>query len=652
MPLLTLREVCLSYGGPLLLDHVDFQLRRGERVCLVGRNGAGKSTLMKLINGEHQADQGEYLIKQGVRVQRLQQEVPEGTVGNILSVVAHGLGELGGYLARYDELLKLEQFDQEFENLQHRIEEQQGWQARQQIDRVLSRLQLDPASEFNTLSGGWKRRVLLAQALVGEPDVLLLDEPTNHLDITAIEWLEEFLVSYAGTLLFITHDRSFLQRLATRIVELDRGKLVSFPGDYAAYLQRKEAMLQEEEQQNALFDKRLAQEEVWIRQGIKARRTRNEGRVRALEKMRTERSQRRNRQGQAKIGADSGERSGKLVIEAQNICYHYDDQPIVRDFSVTIMRGDKIGIIGPNGAGKSTLLAMLLGRLVPQAGEIKSGTNLQVAYFDQLRQALNEEATVFDMVAEGKNTVILHGKERHVMSYLQDFLFAPERARSPVKALSGGERNRLLLAKLFTQPCNVLVLDEPTNDLDMETLDLLEELLLDYQGTLLLVSHDRAFLNDVVTSTLVFEGMGLVNEYVGGYDDWLRQRSVLSQGQSQAQAQAQAQIQNSIKNPAGSQVENCAVNKNNTMDKSGVKEQKKKLSGKLSFKEKQELEALPAKIEQLEHEQEELNLAMANGDFYQQESDVIRQATTRMATLEEALLACYERWETLDAKIK
>ncbi|RNC77932.1 ATP-binding cassette domain-containing protein [Piscirickettsia salmonis] len=650
MPLLTLREVCLSYGGPLLLDHVDFQLRRGERVCLVGRNGAGKSTLMKLINGEHQADQGEYLIKQGVRVQRLQQEVPEGTVGSILSVVAHGLGELGGCLARYDELLKLEQFDQEFENLQHRIEEQQGWQARQQIDRVLSRLELDPTGQFNALSGGWKRRVLLAQALVGEPDVLLLDEPTNHLDITAIEWLEEFLVSYAGTLLFITHDRSFLQRLATRIVELDRGKLVSFPGDYAAYLQRKEAMLQEEEQQNALFDKRLAQEEVWIRQGIKARRTRNEGRVRALEKMRMERSQRRHRQGQAKIGADSGERSGKLVIEAQNICYHYDDQPIVRDFSVTIMRGDKIGIIGPNGAGKSTLLAMLLGRLAPQVGEIKSGTNLQVAYFDQLRQALNEETTVFDTVAEGKNTVMLQGKERHVISYLQDFLFAPERARSPVKALSGGERNRLLLAKLFTQPCNVLVLDEPTNDLDMETLDLLEELLLDYQGTLLLVSHDRAFLNDVVTSTLVFEGQGLVNEYVGGYDDWLRQRSVLSQDQSQVQTQNQTQ--NLIKNPAGSQVESCGVNKNNTMDKSRVKEQNKKSSGKLSFKEKQELEALPAKIEQLEHEQEELNLAMARGDFYQQESDVIRQATTRMATLEEALFACYERWEALDAKIK
>nr|WP_317135113.1 ATP-binding cassette domain-containing protein [Piscirickettsia litoralis] len=371
-------------------------------MCLVGRNGAGKSTLMKLINGEHQADQGEYLVKQGVRVQRLQQEVPHDTSGSIFAVVAAGLGELGHHLARYEELLTLEKFDKEFEELQHAIEEQQGWQARQQIDMILSRLELNGEGDFRALSGGWKRRALLAQALVGQPDVLLLDEPTNHLDITAIEWLEEFLVSYSGTLLFITHDRSFLQRLATRIVELDRGKLVSFPGDYATYLKRKEEMLQEEEQQNALFDKRLAQEEVWIRQGIKARRTRNEGRVRALEKMRVERSQRRSRQGQAKIGADSGERSGKLVVEAQNISYCYDNKPIIDQFSTTIMRGDKIGIIGPNGAGKSTLLAILLGRLAPQLGSVKLGTNLQVAYFDQLRLALDENATVFDTVAEGK----------------------------------------------------------------------------------------------------------------------------------------------------------------------------------------------------------------------------------------------------------
>ncbi len=625
MALLSLRGIAVSFGGPPLLDGVDLSIERGERLCLVGRNGSGKSTLMKVLAGEITPDDGEMVRQGALRVARLTQEVPRGLTGSVYDVVAAGLGEAGALLAEYHHVsqqLALDGGDEwlrRLEQVQHRLEAAGGWELNREVETVLSRLELPADAEFSALSGGLKRRVLLAQALITKPDLLLLDEPTNHLDIDAIAWLEEFLLGFNGTLLFVTHDRTFLQRLATRIIELDRGRLTSWPGDFATYLRRKQEMLDAEAGANALFDKRLAEEEVWIRQGIKARRTRNEGRVRALEAMRRERQERRERQGTARLQLNEADRSGKLVVEAEGVSFSYDGKPVIKDLSTVIMRGDKVGIIGPNGAGKTTLLRILLGQLAPQQGVVRLGTKLEVAYFDQHRALLDEEMTVLDNVAQGSEQITVNGESRHVISYLQDFLFAPARARTPVKALSGGERNRLLLARLFTQPANVLVMDEPTNDLDMETLELLESLLVDYAGTLLVVSHDRAFLDNVVTSTLVFEGDGRIGDYVGGYADWLRQRRV------EAPAAAAAAV------PA-------------------ERREKPKPKTKMGYKEQRELETLPQRIEALEAEQQALHQAMSAADFYQQDKAAIGAAQDRLAALEDELAAAYERWEMLEAQ--
>ena len=625
MALLSLKQITVSFGGPNLLDKVDFQLDRGERVCLVGRNGAGKSTLMKLIAGELTADGGE-ILGQGLKIARLEQEVPAGTEGSVFDVVAKGLGDIAPLLIEYHHVIHQLETDSSdkvlaaLEKAQHKLEAVDGWSVEQRVEAVISRLSLEPDVEFSTLSGGMKRRVLLAQALVKEPDILLLDEPTNHLDISSITWLEEFLNSYGGTILFITHDRTFLQALATRIVQLDRGKLVSFPGDYANYLQRREAMLEEEAQQNALFDKKLAQEEVWIRQGIKARRTRNEGRVRALEQLRRERSQRREKLGNVKMQLQDAERSGKLVIDGEHLTQSYDGRVLFKDFSTIIQRGDRIGVIGPNGCGKSTLLSILLGRVKPESGEVKLGTTLEVAYFDQLRSQLDENISVVDNVGQGRDYVEVNGASKHVIGYLQDFLFTPERARTPVRSLSGGERNRLLLAKLFTQPANLLVMDEPTNDLDAETLDLLEDLLMNYKGTLLLVSHDRTFLNNVATSTIVFDDDGEVREYVGGYDDWVHQR------QQDKQAE--------------------------TTNKATVKAEKKTVKKKssLTYQEQLDLAELPKTIEQLEQKQAALHDTISKPEFYQQAEDKIAQIQDELAFVGTELETAYEHWDSLEAK--
>jgi len=622
---LSLKQVTVSFGGPNLLNKIDFQLNRGERVCLVGRNGAGKSTLMKLIAGEIKEDGGE-VANQGLNIARLEQEVPAGTEGSIFDVVAQGLGEIAPVLSAYHDVIHRLETDHsekvlaDLEKAQHKLEAVDGWSFEQRVETTLSRLNLDPDVDFLGLSGGMKRRVLLAQALVKDPDILLLDEPTNHLDISSITWLEEFLKGYEGTVLFITHDRTFLQALATRIVQLDRGQLTSFPGDYANFLVRREAMLEEEAQQNALFDKKLAQEEVWIRQGIKARRTRNEGRVRALEQLRRERGQRQEVQGNVKMKLQDAGRSGKLVVEAEGLGQSYDGRVLFKDFSTVIQRGDKIGLIGPNGCGKSTLLSILLGRNKPETGDVKLGTKIEVAYFDQLRSQLDEEVSVVDNVGQGKDFVEINGASKHVMGYLQDFLFTPERARTPIKSLSGGERNRLLLAKLFTQPANLLVMDEPTNDLDAETLDLLEDLLMNYQGTLLLVSHDRSFLNNVAMSTIVFDDDGEVREYVGGYDDWLHQRTQDKRA----------------KTPSKEKV------------KSVVKKVNKKSS--LTYQEQLDLVALPKEIEQFELKQTELHKKISEPEFYQQAADKQTAIQDKLAELTSELEAMYERWDALEAK--
>ena len=629
MALITLRNLQLGFGGPLLLDDVNLSIERGERICLLGRNGAGKSTLMKVITGELQADDGALSLQQGARVTRLTQEVPEGLVGSVFDVVAGGLGSLGKLVRDYHHIstqLATDYSDQLLDKLsriQHDLEAADGWSSEQRVETVISRLSLDPDIEFQALSGGLKRRVLLARALVQGPDLLLLDEPTNHLDIASIDWLEEFLLSYDGTLLFVTHDRMFLRKLATRILELDRGQVTDWPGDYENFLRRKAEMLNAEEKANARFDKKLAQEEVWIRQGIKARRTRNEGRVRALKAMRDDRSQRRERSGTVNMGLQDAERSGKLVVKVEGVTYAWDGEPVVRDFSTTILRGDRIGIIGPNGAGKTTLLNLLLGKLEPDTGQVKQGTKMEVAYFDQLRAVLDEEKTVQDNVSGGSDQIEINGSSKHVISYLQDFLFAPDRVRQPVKALSGGERNRLLLARLFAKPANVLVMDEPTNDLDLETLELLEELLLNYQGTLLLVSHDRAFLNNVVTSTLVFEGGGQIKEYVGGYDDWLWQsRAMESVGDD--------------KKPASK----VAVRL------TGAVAAKPK---KLSYKDQRALDALPKQIEALEQEKDKLQNEMSDPVFYQQSPEAMAKVNEHLQSLEAELAEAYRQWEALEA---
>jgi ABC transport system ATP-binding/permease protein len=628
MALVSLQDVKVSFGGPLLLEGVDLSIDRGERVCLVGRNGTGKSTIMKLITGEIQPDGGKIVFQQGVKITLLTQEVPQSLFGSVFDVVSSAFGEQGKLLAAYHHVsAKLahdhsEKLMTELEDVQHKFEAAGGWQMQQRVDEILTRLKLPEDAEFSELSGGLKRRVLLAKALAGAPDLLLLDEPTNHLDIDAIAWLEEFLLTFGGTLLFVTHDRMLLQKLATRIIDLDRGRLTSWPGNYQAYLELKQAALDGEAVENAKFDKKLAAEEVWIRQGVKARRTRNEGRVRALKELRRTRSERREVIGAARMQMQDAERTGKLVIEATGVSHRYNDAVVIRDLSTTIIRGDKIGIIGPNGSGKTTLLKILLGELTPNSGRVKHGTNIEVAYLDQHREQLDDAKTVQDNVANGSDHVTINGIRRHVIGYLQDFLFAPARARSPVKVLSGGERNRLLLAKLFTRPSNVLVLDEPTNDLDIETLDLLEELVMDYPGTVLLVSHDRAFINDVVTSTLVFEGDGRVNEYVGGYDDWLRQR----QRKSEVPAV-----------PARTEEKNVVPGPQKTKPR------------KLSFKEQKELETLPQRIEKLDAEQQQIIMTMADPALYRESGNKVSETKARLEAVEKELAIVYKRWNELEA---
>jgi ATP-binding cassette subfamily F protein uup len=624
MPLITLTNVDFSVGGPLLLEHVDLAIEPGERIALIGRNGAGKSTLLKLLAGEIKPDDGEIRLEGGRRIARLEQEVPHGAEGDVFDVVAAGLGELGAQLAEYHHLSHAEHVDMDaLSKVQAKIEAGHGWSLEQRVTEVLERLGLDGDIAFARLSGGMKRRVLLARALVSAPDLLLLDEPTNHLDIAAIDWLEGFLKGWSGALVFVTHDRRFLRALATRIVEIDRGQVTSWPGDWANYQRRREERLNAEAQENARFDKLLAQEEVWIRQGIKARRTRDEGRVRRLESMRNERSSRRNLGGNVRMDLAQAENSGKKVIETRELSFAHGEQCLVRDLSTTILRGDRIGLIGPNGSGKTTLLKLLLGELQPQQGEVRSGTQLQVAYFDQYRATLREDWNAMENVAEGRDFVEVGGRRKHVLGYLQDFLFTPDRARAPITRLSGGERNRLLLAKLFAQPSNLLVMDEPTNDLDVETLELLEELLGEYPGTLLLVSHDRDFLDNVVTSTLVMEGNGRVGDYVGGYSDWLRQRPASSIAATAA-----------------------AVSKPAPVAVAPVPAAAKR---KLSYKDARELEQMPARIEMLEQRVAAMTAEINEPAFYQRDSAAITAHNVALAAVQAELDAAYARWAELDA---
>jgi len=624
--LLSLRNIALAFGGPPVFDGINLQIEPGDRLCLLGRNGTGKSTLLKLIDGEFPSEGGEVVRQQGLRVALVSQEVPQGLGGSVFDVVASGMGDAASLLAEYHHVAHRlsegggEALLAELEELQHKLEESGGWSLHQEVERLLKRLSLDAEEEFGALSGGTKRRVLLARALVADPDILMLDEPTNHLDIDTIIWLEEFLLKNVKTVLFVTHDRAFARRLSNRIAELDRGRIYAFNCGYDQFVERREALLEAEITRQALFDKKLAQEEVWVRQGIKARRTRNEGRVRALKQLREERRQRRERQGTARIQMQEAERSGALVAEAEKVSFGYDAKPIIRDLTTTIMRGDRVGIIGPNGSGKTTLLRLLLGELTPQVGCIKLGSRQEVLYFDQLREQLDLNKSVQENVGEGNDTITINGRPRHIIGYLQDFLFSPERARSPVSILSGGERNRLLLAKLFTKPSNILVMDEPTNDLDTETLDLLEDLLLEYTGTLLLVSHDREFLNNVVTSTLVVGSDGRVTEFVGGYDDWTRQAAV------------EAPIVPLSAKPAQEKAR-----------------QQKERPRKLSFKEERELEALPERIAGLEGEQEQLHGRLSDPDFYKSAGAEVARINGRLAELEAELADAYGRWEELEA---
>jgi ATP-binding cassette subfamily F protein uup len=622
--LISLRNITLAFGGPPLFDGINLQIEPGDRLCLMGRNGSGKSTLLRLIGGELTPESGEVQRQQGLKVAQLTQEVPLEVVGTVFDVVASGMGTVAAQLADYHHVsFELahdgsEKLLARLNKLQKELEEKNGWNLHQEVERVLNRLALDAEAEFTALSGGTKRRVLLARALVSSPDILILDEPTNHLDIDTILWLEEFLAKNVKTLLFVTHDRAFARRLANRVAELDRGRIYAFSCGYDEFTGRREALLEAEITRQALFDKKLAQEEVWVRQGIKARRTRNEGRVRALKKLREEYRQRREQQGIAKIQLQVADRSGALVAEAIGVTFAYDGRPIVKGLSTTVMRGDRIGIIGPNGSGKTTLLRLLLGKLEPQQGEIKLGTRREVVYFDQLREQLDLEKSVQENVGEGNDTLIINGKSRHIIGYLQDFLFSPERARSPVSILSGGERNRLLLAKLFTKPSNILVLDEPTNDLDAETLDLLEDLLLEYPGTLLLVSHDREFLNNVVSSTLVLTGNGTVREFAGGYDDWLA-------------------------------FETSDVNRPAVKSIPEKGKPQKERARKLSFKEERELEVLPEQIGALEEEQTTLHARLGNPEFYKNAGAEVTVINTRLAEMELELEAAYLRWDELES---
>ncbi len=632
MALISLQEVKIAFGGPELLDGITLQIGRRERICLVGRNGAGKSTLMKIIGNEMSPDSGMVINEPGLRIAMLGQEVPQHLSGSVFDVVSRGLGNMTGLISDYHAVgRRLGQgrdtagLMAELERLQHMIESAGGWQLQQRVHTVLSRLALDPDASVGELSGGYKRKVLLAQALVSDPDLLLLDEPTNHLDIDSIRWLEEFLREFSGALLFITHDRRFLQALATRIIELDRGRMTDWPGDYKAYTARRQAELNAEATHNALFDKKLSQEEAWIRQGIKARRTRNEGRVRALKELRRQRLARREIAGSARMTLNEADRSGRQVIVADNICHAYGDHALVREFSTKILRGDKIGIIGPNGSGKTTLLNILLGSLKPLSGSVRLGTNIQIACFDQHRAQLDGNRSIIENIGDGSEHVIINGRSRHIIGYLEDFLFPPERARSPVRVLSGGERNRALLAKLFTMPSNLIVMDEPTNDLDMETLDLLEEMLMDYEGTVLIVSHDREFLNNIVTSTIVFEGSGTVREYVGGYDDWLCRRN--------SEAQEPTPLSAGQKKTAVAERQRTQKERRRT----------------LSFREKKALEELPDRIEALETERDRLYVSLSDPEFYRQDGNRIPAAKFRLEDLENEITSAYEQWNILEA---
>ena len=623
MPLLTLKDTSLAYGNLSLLEKVSFNISSGERICLVGRNGTGKSTLFRVISGSVLPDEGDIWRQDTLKISYLEQEVPPDTSQTIYEVVSAGLGDIGEILIEYHNLAHTIDYSSDtsikkLAALQQQIEVLDGWNLNQKIETVLSRLSLPEDKKIAECSGGIRRRTMLAQALVSEPDLLLLDEPTNHMDIKAINWLEEFLLTYQGALIFITHDRTFLKHLARRIVELDRGNFVSFNGDFDYYLKKKDELLKEETRENAKFDKKLAEEEVWIRQGIKARRTRNEGRVRALENLRMERSRRQESKGTVSLDIDTGEHSGKRVADLSHVSFRYDDEILIDDLSTTILRGDRIGIIGPNGSGKSTLLKLILGELQPNSGNIVMGTRLDCVYFDQQRQQLDLEKTVRENISGGNDMISVKGRSRHVISYLKDFLFPPEQIDSPVKTLSGGERNRLLLANLFTKPANMMVLDEPTNDLDVDTLELLEELLAEYEGTLLLVSHDRAFLDNVVTSTLVFEERGKVGEYVGGYEDWIRQRK--------------------------SKATKTLSDKSSNKKKEITKPEKKK---KLGFNEKRELDSLPEKIESMEQQHEELEQRISKNDFYQLDKETISKTMDKMKQLQLDLQTAYERWEFL-----
>jgi ATP-binding cassette subfamily F protein uup len=644
MALLAMQDVNIAFGGPPILDGASFTIEKGERVCLLGRNGAGKSTIMKLLDGTMAPDSGQVVRQTGISVTRLEQELPEDVAGTIFDVVALGLGDAGRLLARYHQAshdVSAHPSDaalRELDRLHHALDAAHAWEMQSRVDTVLEHLGLDADAEFAAASGGRKRQALLARALVRQPDVLLLDEPTNHLDVDAVEWMEEFLVERGITLVFVTHDRAFLRNVATRIVELDRGKLRDWGADYDTYLERKEAALAVEAKEWAEFDRKLAQEEVWIRTGIQARRTRNEGRVRALEALRVERSARRERTGTVRLQAQEAERSGRLVAEARDVSFSHpivipssarddnssarDDsptagRPIVRNFSTTIMRGDRIGLVGPNGSGKTTLLRLLLGELQPDSGSIRLGTGLEVVYFDQLREQLDPEASVFESIADGADWIDLGGNRKHVLSYLQDFLFSPERSRTPVRALSGGERNRLLLARLFTRSFNLLVLDEPTNDLDMETLDLLEDLLLEFSGTLLLVSHDRAFLDNVVTSTYVFEGGGQVGEYVGGYSDWVRQRR-----------QPEPAVPKKAPAPP-------------TPRAAKAKQRK------LSMKESAELADLPDRIDALERARDAAYLSLSDPAVVR-DASAMAEARARLSAVEAEIATAVARWEELE----
>ncbi|MFH1397280.1 MAG: ATP-binding cassette domain-containing protein [Candidatus Omnitrophota bacterium] len=627
MALISLQDISLKFSGPLIFDRLNLQLEPGERVALLGRNGAGKTTLMKLMVGELPPDDGSVVLQKGIQVAQLPQEVPLEIQGNVYDIVLSGLGERANLLSQYHQLTHrlhtehTRELLRRLDSVQAELDHTASWDVNNQVEYVISQMKLDADSDFQSLSGGQKRRVLLAKALVLKPEVLLLDEPTNHLDIDTIDWLEGFLTDYSGTVIFVTHDRMFMTHLATRILELDRGRIFSWACDYKTFLERKQAALDIEESEWDHFDKKLAEEEVWIRQGIRARRCRNEGRVKALERLRQEKSTQRKEEGLVRLRAQKSILSGHKVIKAFQLHFSYGDKCLIRDFTTNIMRQDKIGVIGPNGSGKTTLLRILLGQLSPQRGKVTLGTNLEIAYYDQLREQLDEEKTVAENINGSSETIIINGNPKHILGYLQDFLFAPDRSRTKVKVLSGGERNRLFLARLFSKPSNVLVMDEPTNDLDIETLELLEELLLEYEGTLLLVSHDRQFLNNVVTSTIALEGNGVVNEYPGGYDDWLSQRHIL----------AAPPVQPKIK-----------------VKKEPVKKEKPIIPRKLTFKEQKELDELPLKIEKLEEEQKALYTLFVDLNFYQKSPGEIAKAKSRSEELTSELEKANQRWEYLE----